>query len=62
MEKPSARTIITAAELEAAKDVFKNVKHALPIEDISEKYKFLLDEIPRDKEFDEEFSEGRLIK
>ena len=49
--------LIRSGDFEAAKDVFKNVKHALSIEDISDKYKFLLDEIPSDKEFEEEFSD-----
>jgi hypothetical protein len=54
--------LIRSGDFEAAKDVFKNVKHGLPIDVIAEKYKFLIDEIPGDKEIDEDFSEGRLIK
>ena len=49
--------LIRSGDFEAAKDVFKNVKHGLPIKVIAEKYKFLIDEIPGDKEIDEDFSD-----
>jgi hypothetical protein len=53
--------LIRSGDFEGAKDMFKNIKHGLPIDAISDKYKFLIDEISIDKKYDEELN-GVLLK
>jgi hypothetical protein len=53
--------LIRSGDFEGAKDVFKNIKHEIPIDSISEKYKFLVDDISNDKIFNEELN-GVLLK
>ncbi len=49
-------------DFEAAKDVRKNVKHDLATDAISEKHKFLIENIASEKEAYNDFAEGRPIK
>jgi hypothetical protein len=53
--------LIRSGDFEGAKDVFKNIKHGLPIDAISDKYTFLIDEISNDKKYVEELN-GALLK
>lgn len=54
--------LVRSGDFEGAKEVFKNIKHGLPIDAISEKYKFLIDEITSENEVYKDFTEGRPIK